>query len=138
MPTDQELMQVTDLSDPEAAARQVRRVFRKISQEIDVDKYGLSGLLLAVEKALGIANEDLNGQDQTALVEFFGLQDTRRLLLSEADPSVAVNRAREVSHLFELFMQAVRQKAEPAIVWRLGRRLGHEFINALADRTIRN
>lgn len=125
--------------DPEGAARVVRRVFKKITQEIDVNKYGLSGLLIAIEKALGIRNEAIEASDQTALVEFFGLEATTQfLILCEGTPAIPSNRARELSHIFELFIQAIRQEAGMPTLLRLGRRAGHEFINALADDTIRS
>lgn len=125
--------------DPAAAARKVRRVFKKVTQEVDVNRYGLSGLIAAIEKALGVRESKLTPEDQLALVEFFGSEATTEfLLLAEDVPAISAQRGRSIANWFDMFMRAVRSNAEKDTVWRLGRRLGHEVINGWADQTIRS
>lgn len=126
-------------SDPTAAAKKVRRVFKKVAQEIDVNRYGLSGLIAAIEKALGIRESSLTQEDQKELVEFLGPDAaTQFLLLAEDVPAISTQRARSIANWFDMFMRAVKADEGKANVWRLGRRLGHEVISAWADKTIRS
>lgn len=126
-------------SDPRVAAQTVRRIFKKITQEIDVEKYGLSGLITAIQKAIGVKGETLEHEDQQALVEFFGAEAAGKFMLFVEDvPSISPERARTITDWFETFMRAVRSDADPQVIWRLGRKVGVEYINALADRTIRS
>jgi hypothetical protein len=130
---------VVPVQDPRAAALRVRDVFKRISQEVDVEKYGLSGLIVAIQKALGIDNEELLPEDQKALVEFVGADAAATfIMLVEDVPAMSSRRATVLVNWFDMFMRAVRENAEPPVVWRLARKTGLEFINALADRTIRS
>ena len=139
MPEVAEKPPVVPLDDPQAAALKVRSVFKRITQEIDKDKYGLSGVIMAVQKALGINDESLNADDQRSLVEFVGSDAAMQFItLAEDVPAMSVRRASVVTNWFDLLMRAVRENAEPPVVWRLARKTGLEFINALADRTIRS
>jgi hypothetical protein len=124
-------------ADPATSAQMVRRVFAKVLQEIDPDKYGLSGVISAVKKILGIEEGAVTSADQRSLVEFFGAETVSRYLLQEGPPAIVPARARVVADWFEVFMRAIRRGSNQAVIWRLGRRLGHEFVNALADRDIR-
>lgn len=135
----QEINNVLPSSDPKVAAKTVRRIFKKVTQEIDVEKYGLSGLIVAIQKAIGITRESLTPEDQQALVEFFGSEAASKfMILAEEVPAITPERARTVADWFEVFMRAIREDSEPKVVWRLGRKLGMEYINALADQTIRS
>lgn len=125
-------------TDPEKAARNIKKMFKKVTQEINPTKYGMANVLVALQKAIGLSGESFTAIDQKALVEFFGAEAAARVMLLQEDtPAISPSRARVLTNWFDVFMKAVREGAEREYIWRLGKKLGIEYINALADKSLR-
>ena len=125
--------------DSEQTAKVIRRVYKKIRQEVDLEKHGFAGIISAIEKAFGIRNESFTAEEQSVLVEFIGTENTVKLMLSEDTPAISPGRARTVVNWLELFLrEAFKKDPNQKTLFRLARKTAMEYVNALADRSIRS
>lgn len=146
----QSLIKDTDKSNPQKVYRIINKVFKSLESQLKGDnKY--AHLISALKKVIGLYPENLTSVEQSTLVECLGSERTSRLLtnsdniipvvesmLNEDTPSIDRTRATTLAFWFDMLMQQLKKKTlDKDELVRLGRRVGFELINALADRHIR-
>lgn len=114
--------------------KRIERIMKKVAQELPGD---YTAQLIAAQKILN-KDKNLSVEETYSLISFLGQDATKKLLVMEDLPAISRSRATTVVNWFDMLVNAIKSKADSGRILYLARKTVLEFVNALADTTVRS